>query len=564
MVRKLIVEVVDARNLMPKDGHGTSSPYVQVDYYGQRKRTKTAICELNPTWNEVLEFNVAKPSDAQVLGDMLEVVIYHDKNHGPTTRNNFLGWICLNSTQLFVKKGEEALIYFPLQKKSLLSWIQGDIGLKIYYVDHDENEVAPPPPPPEPEKKQEEPPAVAAPAPPPEPAPAPPAADGEKPNEEPPAAAAEAESAAAPPPENAEAEPEKPTESSQPPPQPTVEESTPPEVDSSTVGGVEEPTPPDDPVIEMMPASVSKSMPEVRIAGPQPIKRPFTGHGSNFTPLDPTESMTIEKSSFDLVEKMHYLFVQVVKARKLPSIVNPIVRIGVSGGHNAQSNPARKSPNFFFEWDQTFAFGRNSPDSSSTLEVSVWDSVHNTFLGGICFDVTEIPLRDPPDSPLAPQWYRLDGNETHYPGELMLATWIGTQADEAFPDATKSTDCRNNVNSRAKVYQSPKLWYLRATVIEARDILDLPLKDLSFQIKAQLGIFQVLKTKVSVTRDGSPLWNEDLLFIAAEPFSDYLVFFLEMRQSSKAPPVTIGIVRIPNAAIERRVDDRKVASHWYC
>nr|POE94089.1 protein quirky [Quercus suber] len=226
MVRKLIVEVVDARNLTPKDGHGTSSPFVQVDYYGQRKRTKTAICELNPTWNEVLEFNVAKPSDAQVLGDMLEVVIYHDKNHGPTTRNNFLGWIRLDSTQLFVKKGEEVLIYFPLQKKSLLSWIQGDIGLKIYYVDLDENEVVPPPPPPEPEKKQEEPPAVAA-SPPPEPAPAPPAADGEKPNEEPPAAAAEA--AAAPPPENAEAEPEKPTESSQPPPQPVVEEPTPPD-----------------------------------------------------------------------------------------------------------------------------------------------------------------------------------------------------------------------------------------------------------------------------------------------------------------------------------------------
>ena len=124
MVRKLTVEVVDAQNLMPKDGHGTSSPY------GQRKGTKTAICKLNPTWNEVLEFNVAKPSNAQVLGDMLEVVIYYDKNHGPTMRNNFLGWVCLNSTQLFVKKGKEALIYFPLQKKSLLSWIQGDIGLK--------------------------------------------------------------------------------------------------------------------------------------------------------------------------------------------------------------------------------------------------------------------------------------------------------------------------------------------------------------------------------------------------------------------------------------------------
>ncbi|KAH7853994.1 hypothetical protein Vadar_008924 [Vaccinium darrowii] len=59
-VQKLIVEVVDARNLSPKDGHGTSSPYVILDYYGQRKRTQTAARDLNPTWNESLEFNVGK------------------------------------------------------------------------------------------------------------------------------------------------------------------------------------------------------------------------------------------------------------------------------------------------------------------------------------------------------------------------------------------------------------------------------------------------------------------------------------------------------------------------
>ena len=41
--RKLIVEVVDGRNLLPKDG--------------QQKRTKTVVPDLNPTWNEVLDIS---------------------------------------------------------------------------------------------------------------------------------------------------------------------------------------------------------------------------------------------------------------------------------------------------------------------------------------------------------------------------------------------------------------------------------------------------------------------------------------------------------------------------
>ena len=314
-----------------------------------------------------------------------------------------------------------------------------------------------------------------------------------------------------------------------------------------------ESTPLPHPDIEIMAASVSKSVPEIRFSGmngPQPIRRPFTGHA-----LSPTESMTMERSTFDLVEKMHYLFVRVVKARSLPTHGNPIVKILVSG-HHAQSKPARKT--HLFEWDQTFAFGRDSPDSSSPsiLEVSVWDTPDN-FLGGICFDATEIPLRDPPDSPLAPQWYRLEGGGAHA-SDLMLATWIGTQADEAFPDASKT-----DTASQAKVYQSPKLWYLRATVLEAQDILPMTMKEssCSFQITAQLGRFQVSKTKiVTVTRNNpTPCWNEDLMFVAAEPFSDHLVFTLkEIRQSKP-----IGVARVPNTAIERRVDDRIVASRWF-
>ncbi|KAM1625291.1 hypothetical protein ACFXTN_012431 [Malus domestica] len=199
-VRKLIVEVVDARNLSPKDGHGTSSPYVVMDYYGQRKRTQTKIRDLNPVWNELLEFNVGKPSD--VFGDVLELDVHHDKNYGPTRRNNFLGRIRLSSTQ-FVKKGEEALIYFPLEKKSFFSWIQGEIGLKIYYVD----EVVPPPAPPTPPPQAEEPKAETAPPPSSE-APPPPESDSTPPP-------GEKETKADPPPEAEQAPPpegEKPAE----------------------------------------------------------------------------------------------------------------------------------------------------------------------------------------------------------------------------------------------------------------------------------------------------------------------------------------------------------------
>ncbi|PON49139.1 C2 domain containing protein, partial [Parasponia andersonii] len=176
-VEKLIVEVVDARNLSPKDGHGTSSPYVTADYYGQRKRTQTVIRDLNPTWNKVLEFNAGKPSE--VFEDVLEINVFHDKNHGPTTRNNFLGRLRLNSAQ-FVKKGEEALVYLPLEKKHLFSFIQGDIGLKIYYAD----EVVPPPPEESNSAATEE---KAAPSPSTEPPPAEPPSESAKPMEEPPA-----------------------------------------------------------------------------------------------------------------------------------------------------------------------------------------------------------------------------------------------------------------------------------------------------------------------------------------------------------------------------------------
>ncbi|KAG8478871.1 hypothetical protein CXB51_028717 [Gossypium anomalum] len=560
--QKLVVEVVDARNLVPKDGHGTSSPYVVVDYYGQRKRTRTVTRDINPTWNEVLQFNVEKPSD--VFSDMLELDVYHDKNHGPTSRQNSLGRLKLSSGQ-FVKKGEEALIYYPLEKKYLLSWIRGEIGLKIYYVD----DVPPPPPPPieeaKPEEGKVEPPSDNAAAPVPSDQQPPPAEVKPDDNAASPPAEGESVKAVEAAPageEKGEAEGEKPTEGYD-----QVE----PEADLKSVQAddhdddiVLDPTsanwvPP--PQSGIMASATSGSIPEIKVtrttSAPPPLTRPATP-ASYASSVDPPDHSRIERSSFDLVEKMHYVFVKVVKAGSLPTNGNPIVKIAVTGCH-VTSKPARKAK--YFEWDQTFAFARDTPETSSFLEVSVWaDAGGANFLGGVCFDATEIPLRDPPDSPLAPQWYRLEGGGAHR-GDLMLATWIGTQADEAFPDSWKSDAAGHLMNSRAKIYLSPKLWYLRASVLEAQDILPLTaLKEGSFQMKAQLG-FQVQKTKASVSRNGNPSWNEDLMFVAAEPFAEHLIFYLEYRQQKG--PVTLGVVGIPLTSIERRVDDRKVISRWF-
>jgi hypothetical protein len=55
------------------------------------------------------------------------------------------------------------------------------------------------------------------------------------------------------------------------------------------------------------------------------------------------------------------------------------------------------------------------------------------------------------------------------PGEIMVAIWWGTQADEAFPEAWQS-DTGAHALFRSKVYLSPKLWYLRVNIIEAQDL----------------------------------------------------------------------------------------------
>ncbi|KAK7323257.1 hypothetical protein VNO77_26722 [Canavalia gladiata] len=51
---KVVVEVIDAHDLVPKDGEGLASAFVEVDFENQLSRTRTVPKNLNPTWNHKL------------------------------------------------------------------------------------------------------------------------------------------------------------------------------------------------------------------------------------------------------------------------------------------------------------------------------------------------------------------------------------------------------------------------------------------------------------------------------------------------------------------------------
>ncbi|XP_022737438.1 protein QUIRKY-like [Durio zibethinus] len=573
-VRKVFVEVVDARDLLPKDGQGSSSPYVIADFDGQKKRTSTKYRDLNPVWNETLEFTVSDPDTMDV--EELEIEVFNDKKfgNGSGRKNHFLGRVKLYGSQ-FAKRGEEGLVYFPLEKKSVFSWIRGEIGLRIYYYDEIVEDQPPPEEPPPPPQQQQ-----------------PPQTEDPKPS---PGLVIVEEGRVF----------EVPTVHMEFPhgvngyghgPVPCYP--SPPVVDGESPPHVvhvhEELPPPAGPTA--VPSHMAPGIPvsEVHFAVPEVrkmqssrgervriLKRPNGDYspreiGGNKTQADNAAAAggggAERIHPYDLVEPMQYLFVKIVKARRLASNQCPYVKIRTSN-HYLKSKPMiylPGEPTDSPEWREVFALGYNKQESSNaTLEISIWDSPTEHFLGGVCFDLSDVPVRESPDSPLAPQWYRLesgavDQNSGSVYGDIQLAVWIGTQNDNAFPEA-RSSDAPCVAHTRSKVYQSPKLWYLRLTVIEAQDLHIAPnlppLTVPEIRVKAQLG-FQSVRTRRGNMNNHSMSvhWNENLFFVAGEPLEDSLILLVEDRTNKDA--ILLGHVMIPLISIEQRIDERHVASKW--
>ncbi|KAI3720696.1 hypothetical protein L2E82_31687 [Cichorium intybus] len=103
-----VVDLADARDLLPKDGLGSSSAYVVADFDGQKKRTSTVSRSLNPLWNESLEFVVSDPSTMEY--EELEIEVFNDKrlSNGSARKNHFLGRVKLYGSR-FARKGDEGI-----------------------------------------------------------------------------------------------------------------------------------------------------------------------------------------------------------------------------------------------------------------------------------------------------------------------------------------------------------------------------------------------------------------------------------------------------------------------
>ncbi|XP_058091204.1 FT-interacting protein 3-like [Magnolia sinica] len=543
---KLVVEVQDASDLMPKDGNGSASPFVEVDFDDQRHRTQTKPKDLNPVWNERLTFNVTNP--AQLPDQTIDVTVYNESKRGH--HKNFLGRVRISGVSVPRSESESAVQRYPLDKRGLFSHIRGDIALKIYAVYDSSppgpplsNGVDPPIAPPDTNVNQ--------------------GSGGggggddhnsnRKKNKKNSNKANETQSwysvGSGPPPGPPIFDFMKPA------PAPVSQPSEAKRTDHSRnefVGGVPvtlhhvqmPPKPPEFGLVETAP----------------PLPGRLYGHRRDKT-----------ASTYDLVEQMYYLYVNVVKAKDLPVMditgsLDPYVEVKL-GNYKGVTKIIEKNQNPV--WRQVFAFPKERLQSS-LIEVVVKDKdfLKDDFVGRLTFDLTEVPVRVPPDSPLAPQWYKLEDKKGEKAkGEVMLAVWMGTQADEAFSEA-RHADAHDlpveaEIHTRSQVYYSPKLYYLRVLIIEAQDLVPsekgrVPEPWVKVQLENQMKY-----TRTSQIRTRDPTWNEELMFVASEPLDQRLVITVEDRVGpNKSEP--LGWKVLPLSAAVQRLDHHKpVPPRWF-
>lgn len=122
---KLGVEVVGAHDLIGKDG-----AYVELHFDGQKFRTTVKEKDVNPVWNEIFYFNISDPS---ALPDRhLEAFVY-PANRGSSIRS-CIGKVRIAGTS-FVPYTDAVELFYPLEKRTLISRTKGELGLKVFLTD---------------------------------------------------------------------------------------------------------------------------------------------------------------------------------------------------------------------------------------------------------------------------------------------------------------------------------------------------------------------------------------------------------------------------------------------
>ncbi|KAI3743926.1 hypothetical protein L1987_56996 [Smallanthus sonchifolius] len=534
---KLGVEIQGAHGLLAKDGQGPASPYVELHFDHQKFTTTVKEKDLDPYWNETFYFNISDPNNLSNL--TLDAYVYN-RTKGINSKS-FMGKVHINGTS-FVPYSDAVVFHYPLEKRSIFSRVKGELGLKVFITDNPSIMASNPLP------QMDT------------------SSHGRKESKD-----------------SRNTFHHLPNSNSVPQPQFAVQQ--------PYVAAMNQPQQPYAyGVEEMRNQNVSQMQMQSQLQGQPRVVRMYSGSSSQPMEFALKETSPFlgggqviggrvvtrdnrRASTYDLVEPMQFLFVRVVKAQDLPSMdvtgsLDPYVEVRV-GNYKGITQHFSKTSNP--EWNTVFAFSRERMQAT-VLDVVVKDKdvVKDDFVGIVRVNLHDIPTRVPPDSPLAPEWYRLEDKKGEKKkGELMLAVWIGTQADEAFPDAflvdqaTSSVDSAvSSMYTRSKVYHSPRLWYVRVNVIEVQDLVwGEKTRFPDVYVKVQINN-QVLKTRSVQARNANALWNEDMMLVAAEPFEDHLILTVEDRVGPNKEEI-LGKVFIPLNSVDRRADDRIIHSRWF-
>jgi serine/threonine protein kinase len=126
--KKLVLKILDARNLAPKDIGGTSDPYCIVSVIGAKGgnkiRTKTVYKSLSPVWGEKYEFDVTSNSHASI-----DIEVWDEDFLTP---DEFLGTVSIPLDSIPVGVPHDQ--YYTLQQKKAKDKISGELHLYIYYL----------------------------------------------------------------------------------------------------------------------------------------------------------------------------------------------------------------------------------------------------------------------------------------------------------------------------------------------------------------------------------------------------------------------------------------------
>ncbi|MCI12725.1 multiple C2 and transmembrane domain-containing protein 2-like, partial [Trifolium medium] len=125
------IEVVGAHDLVAKDGQGSSTTFVELEFDDQKFRTTTKDKDLSPIWNEIFYFNITDPSKLPNLN--LDACIYHYNNKSNGSKIP-LGKVRLTGTS-FVPYSDAVVLHYPLEKKGIFSRTKGELGLKVFIID---------------------------------------------------------------------------------------------------------------------------------------------------------------------------------------------------------------------------------------------------------------------------------------------------------------------------------------------------------------------------------------------------------------------------------------------